>query len=59
MKKQKKAEKLSLKKQQMIKISDLSKVYGGTKNGGLENDDIGDCLFPENASKAKDDSIRI
>ncbi|MDF2551628.1 MAG: hypothetical protein K0R36_3139 [Chryseobacterium sp.] len=62
MKKQEKVKKLSLKKLQITKINDLSKIYGGTRNGGLENGDGGDggdCKFPENASKVKDDSLHI
>jgi len=60
MKKQKKVKKLSLKKLQIIKINDLGKIYGGTRNVGLGNDDGGgDCRFPENASKVKDDSLHI
>lgn len=59
MKKQKNVKKLSLKKLQITKINDLSKIYGGTRNVGLENGDGGDCKFPENASKVGDDSLHI
>jgi len=59
MKKQKKVKKLSLKKLQITKINDLSKIYGGTRNGGFENGGGDDCKFPENASKVGDNSLHI
>ncbi|MCS3532554.1 hypothetical protein [Chryseobacterium sp. JUb7] len=58
MKKAKKNEKkLSLKKLQLSKITDLGKVQGGKTPDGLGI--IGDdgCMFPENASKIHDGPI--
>lgn len=60
MKKQKTTKKLTLNKLQITKINNPEKIFGGTKLG-LENDNGGGdgCMFPENASKVKDQSLHI
>lgn len=64
MKKQKTTKKLTFKKLQITKINNPEKIFGGTGVNtklGFENDNGGGdgCMFPENASKVKDQSLHI
>ncbi|GEN78219.1 hypothetical protein [Chryseobacterium hagamense] len=49
--------KLSLKKIQLSKISNMSNIHGGLKQGQFDGGD-GDCIFPEDKSKPVDDGIK-
>ena len=48
--------KLSLNKLQLTKVSDLSKIYGGTAQIQLADDG---CMFPDNASKPRQQPVKI
>jgi len=60
MKKQNQNEKkLSLKKLQLSKITNMGNIHGGLKLGQVDGGDgDGDCIFPEDKSKPVDDGIK-